>query len=527
MIVFIEPVNKKIDTYTSAPPLAILELASWVKDRLGVEVRVVDVPVDYGFPVTSEGKEIVFSKLIEDLKVWSPMAVGISCTGVVLMENTRDMLRRIRQEFPDLFLFAGGYMPTLHYRELLYDWPVDLIVVGEGEEACTQIVQCLMAGEDPRKKSNVNLAWREGDKIVETKRAPFFDLNIKPYIDLSLLRHPEAYSLLSYISSRGCSYKCSYCVEEYIRPHRRLLKPDYVREEIRRLKEISGKNTLFLFDPLFGGTDREVFEFSSIFRELGLKFIFETRSDVLKASYVPMLKENGAIGFALGFESASFDTLRRMNKVKNKHHYDYYINNTRKLFLEATKNDLPIFLSMMMGYPGDTEEDLEITRKFIWELNEEAKALGNPGGYIFLTYDVRIPPNTKFYDQVKAMPPEEGVTFEDEGIYGYNQIVSASPGLHRDQIRKYAQEIFSYSKYTKTCKETLFKMAPFMRIPPQGVARLRELDDWYFYPGTNRQVFNIQEIIRRYSNFKTLVNKIHEESRAQFIYDSKDRQLYT
>ncbi len=44
-----------------AYPLPVMEVGSFVKSRLPkVEIKIVSIPVDYGLPLTAEGKEKVY-----------------------------------------------------------------------------------------------------------------------------------------------------------------------------------------------------------------------------------------------------------------------------------------------------------------------------------------------------------------------------------------------------------------------------------------------------------------------------------
>ena len=109
-----------------------------------------------------------------------------------------------------------------------------------------------------------------------------------------------------------------------------------------------------------------------------MKVNFETRCDILDPDLIAQIAHTCGI-LALGFESASYNTLRRMNKVRDKSHYKQYIANTTKIFNESVRCGIPVMVFMIVGYPGDTEKDLEKSLLFVRELSKNK----GPGGYVF------------------------------------------------------------------------------------------------------------------------------------------------
>ncbi|PQP34128.1 hypothetical protein C6A37_09380, partial [Desulfobacteraceae bacterium SEEP-SAG9] len=178
------------------------------------------------------------------------------------------------------------------------------------------------------------------------------------------MRHPRSYDILPYAFSRGCPYRCNFCMEEFIRPQRREVPSRIIHQDLMNLSQQSDTPTLLISDALFKSFD--IFPF---LQSQGMKANFETRCDVLNPSLLPQIS-NVCGMLALGFESASFETLRRMNKVRDRVHYEKYISNTIAIFKEAVKNEIPLIIFMIAGYPGDTENDLEVTLRFIKTLSK-------------------------------------------------------------------------------------------------------------------------------------------------------------
>ena len=120
MILFIEPICRNMSMYVPAYSLPLLEIASFVKKEMPeTEVEIVSMSVDYGLPLTPEGRESVYGSLLRDVAQMKPKGIGISCTAIVQAEEVMALCERIKKTDPKIFVFLGGYFPTIYYEEIL------------------------------------------------------------------------------------------------------------------------------------------------------------------------------------------------------------------------------------------------------------------------------------------------------------------------------------------------------------------------------------------------------------------------
>ncbi|MCK4825619.1 cobalamin-dependent protein, partial [bacterium] len=273
MILFVEPISKNIGMYVPAYPLPIMEIASFVKFNIPeLEIGIISIPVDYGLPLTKEGKEQIYRELLKDISEIKPKGIGISCTAIAQAEEALHLCELIKEYDPNIFIFLGGYFPTIYYEEILSRTSaVDLIVIGEGELPALKIIELLERGENPINKDIPNLAWKEDGHIHLTKRGVRFDLTKKALINLELLRYPREYDILPYAFSRGCPYHCNFCMEEFIRPFRNEVPSEIVHKDLVNLSLQSNTHTLMISDALF-----KSFDLFPFLRSLGMKVNFET-----------------------------------------------------------------------------------------------------------------------------------------------------------------------------------------------------------------------------------------------------------
>ena len=311
--------------YVPAYPLPIMEIASFVKSsNTLVDLEVISIPMDYGLPLTLESKNNIYQEVIKYISSVKPKGIGLSCTAISQAEETIQLCELIKQYCPEAFIFVGGYFPTIYYEEILERTSsIDMIVAGEGEVPTLKIVEKLQMNEDPRLDTIPNLIWKKNGRIHFTEQKARFDLNRKAPLKLELLKNPRSYDILPYSFSRGCPYQCNFCMEDYIRPTRRAVPQNIIEKDLRNLSQICNSKDIVVCDALF-----KSFDMVPLLRELKMKIHFETRCDVMDSSIISSIADVCGT-LVMGFESASYNTLIRMNKVKDREHYKRYISNAK------------------------------------------------------------------------------------------------------------------------------------------------------------------------------------------------------
>ena len=498
MILLVEPISKNIGMYVPAFPLPVMEIASYVKQQLPkVDISVISLPIDFGLPLTPAGKEALYREFLNEISTTKPKGIGISCTAIAQAEEVIHLCELIKDYDPGIFIFLGGYFPTIYPEDIFSRTSaVDLIVTGEGEIPTCKIVEALEKDQNPLNSEISNLTWKKNGKIYSTPKGPRFDLGQKALLDLNLLKYPRAYDILPYAFSRGCSYKCRFCMEDLIRPHRKEVPAEIVKRDLLNLSRQSSARTLLVSDALF-----KSFDLFPLFHSLGMKVNFETRCDVFDPAIIPQIADAcGAL--ALGFESASYATLKSMNKVRDKAHYETYISNTLAIFKEAVKNGISIMVFMIAGYPGDTEKDLEQSLRFAKELAQNK----GPGGYVFKIGECRAYPRTKTHQLALAL---EDVVFDDDGVFGDNVVRQPSQNLNFETVLAYMKEIFDLSHNTLQIYDVLLKIMPFFRLPVAALQDEIIPDNCFRYE--DRAIFDVQG--ESLSTFRELAPRLGEKYR--------------
>lgn len=237
----------------------------------------------------------------------------------------------------------------------------DFIVAGEGERA---IVALADAGFAP--PANLPGVWhvRNGDVQHADPGPP---VNLDDYalpwdlIDPArfLYRGAEGTRTLPVITSRGCPYACSFCYSPAFHLRRwRAHSLDYVRAEREQLLARVQPEAIQFFDDHFfvDGARAE-----AVVTLWNLPWQAEVRADKLTPEFARWARQARCQRLFLGIESGS-DRVREMLRK------ELTAEQIRAAVAAAADANLPLDLSFIIGFPGETETERGETLAFIDEL---------------------------------------------------------------------------------------------------------------------------------------------------------------
>ncbi len=134
--------------------------------------------------------------------------VAFSCY-IWNITQTLEVAQKIKLLNPDTKILLGGPEVSYEFEDVIAHDHVDYIIVGEGETAFEELLE-----HYPKLELVSNLVWKNGTEVKQNKMAPMFDLkrfeNSMPY----RFDNPEelANKVLYIETSRGCPYKCEFCL---------------------------------------------------------------------------------------------------------------------------------------------------------------------------------------------------------------------------------------------------------------------------------------------------------------------------
>ena len=322
------------------------------------------------------------------VREWEPGMVAFSCI-TQQYPKARELAAFLRAdcarhgvEVPSLVV--GGIHPTLVPEEVMGHGVWDHVGVGECEYALRELVARLEAGERPDDVSNF-VSWRGGVRPDLADRAPvaaehwvrnpvgeFPDLVDLPRPDYTLFETERITSAkggwFSLMSSRGCPYRCTYCLNHRIidtyksdlgrsvgklnafrfRPAEEMIA------EIREVLEAYDNIDTFIFDDdLFTQNVEHAVAICDAYAEAGFEVPIVVNGHVkrLDPRVAEALGRAGAKIVKLGIESGS---QRVRTRVLKRHMTHRDILDT---VASAEEHGLHTSAFVMIGLPTETRDE--------------------------------------------------------------------------------------------------------------------------------------------------------------------------
>jgi hypothetical protein len=225
---------------------------------------------------------------------------------------------------------------------------------------------------------------------------------------------------------------------------------DRIRRDVADFRAHNENSFLLMTDPLVAVNDRRVRELCGALGDLGVNFLFQTRCDVISPDVVPLLKQSGCSGLFFGLESASYNTLLRMNKLRppEYHQYQRYLAGAEQMVMACARSGVTPTYGVMLGYPGDTADDLVITLDFVRKLrsiyldNIDARTGGC--GFMVIGCHVSLPRHSAVWER-RGTFAENGLELIEDGrdLFSDNKVKHASARLNSEQIMLFLRAFWS------------------------------------------------------------------------------------
>ena len=471
-------------TLLLSPPLGIMALGSYLAEH-DVPVELIDVQMDFGFGLTRDAERVVSRRVARYLH---DQADTIAWIGISQLSNAGSgitLAQEIHAALPDIPIILGGYFPSSTYRLLLEKYPfITAIVRGDGEAAALQISRSLAQDRSFLSARTPNLAWLDGGEIRATPIRPM-PLDDLPILDFRLLRNPSCYQIIDIITSWGCPFRCNYCLENSMRPYAEH-RMAWVARQLAHLEAELPNDRVFIYDPVVGVGRERTLEICRVLREHRFTYALGSRVDVFPPDLLPALREAGVEAIYFGIESASAETLVRMNKIHSAARAKNYLKSALEVLKACFENGVTPFMGFMLGFPGDSEADYQATLEFVKDIgrlhNQVTGQTGIRTGFLISAFYTKIYDGSALAERVEKDFPE--TVLRSEPFIGERTVISPSPGVDLDVPRRYQAEIARHGEYTPLALERSwrffsFSMEAFLSAHPeltdnQGVTMLSD-----------------------------------------------------
>lgn len=346
-------INPPVDyIYDIYPPLGALSLASMIKDKHKVEI------------LDCVAKKIKVKDVIKHVKQNTDV-IGISSGYTNNNHNVVSIAKQIKKKFPRKILICGGTAATFDSEYLLNNY-FDVVVRYDGEITFRDLISHLDDGYENLHEIQ-GIWYKKKNKIYRNEDRPLIenldDLPIPSWdlIDEELYKTSIGkQSLLE--PGRGCTYKCNYCVSSRMGKYtHRYKSPERIALEFKSAEK-RGIDLLLLWpDENFTTNPKIVIDICKelIKQKNSIPWISGGRSDALvrNPEMAEYMKKAGCMSYAMGYESANDEILKKYNKNTSK------VLNEKALSI-IKKNNLISEGTVMFGAPNETFKQLKETIKF-------------------------------------------------------------------------------------------------------------------------------------------------------------------
>lgn len=238
-------------------------------------------------------------------------------------------LERLKQRAPHVDIWAGTH--NLHEFDRLIEESNQKGKVAEVWEKPKEAIESVPLAEKGKLKANVNISY-------------------------------------------GCNNFCTYCIVPHVRGRERSRKPEEILHEIKELVKSGCKEVTLLGQNVnsYGLEFETPYDFADLLRDidkftglLRVRFMTSHPKDLSdKLIETVASGEHLCEHFHLPFQAGSNEILRRMNR---KYTREYYLSRIEKILEVIPQASLTT--DIIVGFPGETEEDYEQTLDMIERVN--------------------------------------------------------------------------------------------------------------------------------------------------------------
>ncbi len=335
---------------------AVYSLCAYAKDVAGVKVSIAEYTINQRM-----------QDVLSDIYKRKPDAIGLSCY-IWNWSMIQELLLELPKLLPKTDIWLGG-------PEISYDGPTVLqqfpqvkgIMVGEGEETFRELIEWYAKDKTFDVDKIPGLFLRSGYTPV---REPM-DMNKLPFLynELETFHNRIVY----YESSRGCPYRCSYCLSS-IEKKVRLRDIDIVKKELQFFLDHDVRQVKFV-DRTFNCDHAHAMEIWQYIKEHDngvTNFHFEISADILREDEILLLSSlrPGLAQLEIGVQSVNPKTLETINRRMDVERLEQIVAALRR------GNNIHLHLDLIAGLPYEDYDSFVASFDRVYGMKPEQLQLG-------------------------------------------------------------------------------------------------------------------------------------------------------
>lgn len=441
-IVFVHPPIPYLADRKVAPPLGILYMAAYLREKIkGIELKVIDQNLS---------DEIDLGACLQEV-INEPADVYALSFGTTQYTYAVEISKAIKRTYPKAVVICGGAHAAAVPEETLSDTGCDCICVTEGEVTVYELVKAVMEQQydfsnipgiyyKPNGVNGIFTAKRELIKDLDTLPFPARDLvPIKEYS-----RTISSNNAANIITARGCPGRCIFCAQSMWDNKLRIRSVENIIAEIDEIREQYGvRYILFVDDTLTTHRDR-ILHLCEELKKRDIVWRGWTRANYMDEELAKIMHDSGCESLCVGVESGSqkiLDTLKKHTTVEQNYNAMMVIKNS----------GIAARASLVIGAPGETWDTINETLDFLvrvqpddWLVNTfipipGCEAFVHPERFGMKLLGKKANDNMSFYDKFVILDTDKCKA--DRDIMEYENLSCGEIKKMQDYLNKKLTEL--------------------------------------------------------------------------------------
>lgn len=284
--------------------------------------------------------------------------IGIS-TFCNTLPTVLGAMRYLKEESPEKTVILGGAGATDIGAKILEHFPVDILVLGEGELTIVELMDALRDGNPLRYINGIAYRNKNGKVVVTKPRDRIKDLSEIPLPAYHHIDFDNYGNSAGIVTSRGCPYNCKFCSAHSIWQRKMTYRDlDDIYRELQLLAPYVDK--VDFYDDTFVANKRRAMEIMDIVREFRLPFYCNGKIPLMDEELLQHMKKANCAQVFYGVESGSNHVLRKINKGHTH-------EQSREIIRLTSRYIDKISTLYIWGFPFATMEDFYSTVDCIFD----------------------------------------------------------------------------------------------------------------------------------------------------------------
>lgn len=346
---------------------AVYSLRAYAGPELGKAAEIAEYTINH-----------TFTDVLADIYKRKPDVLGFSCY-IWNIGMVRELIAELHKLMPEVPVWLGGPEVSYDAEKVLCAHPeVTGVMVGEGEETFRELLSYYVEKEGSPATGSVGteaeglwgikgLCLRSGyttpRELTDMSTLPFL------YDDLAAFENKIIY----YESSRGCPFRCSYCLSS-IDKKVRLRNIDTVKKELqffldRRVKQVKFVDRTFNCNHVHA---TEIWKYILEHDNGVTNFHFEISADLLNEEELELLRRMrpGLVQLEIGVQSVNPETLAAIHRSMD-------VDKLERIVAQINSdNNVHQHLDLIAGLPYEGYESFGKSFDRVYGMRPEQLQLG-------------------------------------------------------------------------------------------------------------------------------------------------------